>query len=71
MLTSLVLSDQRIDVEIKDCLDDGEEGEDDGGHGDGGETGHPAQAVLYTLSGGGLTPGQRQDTPDHQKQQQH
>ena len=68
---SLIFPDQRVDVQIKHGLDDGEDGEDDGGHGDGGEAGHPAQAVRDTLGGAGLTPGQGEDPPDHQEEEQH
>ena len=49
LLTCLVLSDQRVNIEIKHCLDNREEGEDDGGHGDGRETRHPVQTVSDTV----------------------
>ena len=51
--------DQGVDIEVVQSLHQGEEAEEDGSDRDGGEAGHPTQAVLYAGGGGGLAPGQR------------
>ena len=47
---------------MTDHLDNGEGGENDAGHGEGGEAGHPAQGVLHTARGGIVSIGGEPDT---------
>ena len=68
---SLQMMDQRVDVEVMDTLDDGEEGKGEGGHGQRRKTSDSAKTVLHAVRGGLQGPGQRQQTSDEQIQDDH
>ena len=58
--------DHRGGVQVKNRLQDGEEREEHGGHGDGGKTGHSSQRVLNTRGWERLVPWEAENTPQHQ-----